>query len=395
MATLPERCFSTVFHKGGGLSRHPFLFFNNEVDMLNPNSAAFAVGQRIPVMLVGGSGVGKTTLAEACANAMGRWFHPFLPSHHLPEEVSGIPVVYREEEQVRMLVLDWMKRFQEKLGYLFLDEINTGSSSMLALLLSVIQERRIGNFRLSDDLVIMAAMNPPHLAPNAIPLPASVRNRFCFWDWRTPVTRFLQGIEHDNFPQPSVPVVQDAEIRDPHWGRLVKAFLESRPGYVEHKVVNDENRSFASLRTWRMVKLACAALDSIAADPNDYLLITNGCVGDEASSLFHSFVADLDLYPAREVILGNVAVNLDDSVDRLLPLPGALVFHARRMNEDGELLPDQIQRCFELMVNLGERGLVDAVVKPMTIFAKFANNWRPDLALQRRFGALLQQIRVN
>lgn len=364
--------------------------------MSNTNNAILAMMQRgVPIGISGGSGVAKTSLIEAMAEQMGKWFHAFLPTHHLPEEVSGIPVVYREEEQVRMLALDWMKRFQQPNGLFFIDELNTGSSTMLALLLSVIQERRIGNFRLSPDLLIAAALNPPEMAPNAIPLAASVRNRFCWWDWRTPVHSFLQGIEADKFPTPETPVVRDAELRDPVWGRLVRSFLESRPDYVEATTVNDEHRSFPTLRTWRMVKLGCAALDSIAADPEDYLALTNGCVGDEASSLFHQYVATLDLYPARDVILGNVPVDLNDDVDKLLHLPGALVFHARKMSEAGELLEEHIARCFELLLKLGENGLVDAVVKPMTIFVKFVNNWRPEPKLQARFGSLLNQIRVS
>lgn len=349
----------------------------------------------VNAMAEGGSGAAKTSSAEALAAKLDRWFYAFLPSHHLTEEVSGIPVVYREEGVAKMTPLDWVSRCCQKMGFLAIDEFNTGSQSMMALLLSVLEGRRIGNLRLSPDLMLCAFMNPPHLAPNAIPIPASVRNRFFWWDWKTPVQDFLSGIEDDNYPTPHVPVVKDADMAMPKWGALVRAFLEGKPEYIEASAVTDEDRSFPSLRTWRMVKIGCAGLDSINADPKQYIQLTNGCVGNEASAMFHEYVNSLGLYRAQDVLKGLVRVDFTDPHDRLMRLPAALVFHARAMKDTGELTGDMIGRGYEILVELGERGLIDCVKKPLAVMANLCRGtWKPDAAMQRRFGNLLNQIRA-
>jgi hypothetical protein len=349
----------------------------------------------VNAMGVGGSGVAKTSSGAAMAKTLNRWYHCFLPSQHLTEEVSGIPVVYREEGHVKMLPLDWVGMCCERNGLLCLDEVNTGTQSMLALLLGVLEGKQIGTLKLADDLMIAAFMNPPDLAPNALPIPASVRNRFFWWNWRTPVSDFLQGIENDDYPAPNCPVVENADMSMPKWGRLIRSFLEAKPEYIEAKSVTDEDISFPSLRTWRMTKIGCAGLDSIAAPAKQYLELVEGCVGREAASMFMEYVNSLGLYKAQDVLKGLIPVDYNDPQDRLMQLPAALVYHAKSMKEEGVLTGDMLSRGWDVMCTLGERGLIDCVKKPVAVLANVSRElWSPSSDESKRLGSLLRQIRT-
>jgi hypothetical protein len=357
-----------------------------------PYYVAAQVG--IPSIAWGGTGVAKTASVEACARGCGRNFHAFLPTHHLPEEIGGMPAIFREEQIVKMLPLDWVHTLTLPGAWLHLDEFNTGSAMMRAFLLSVINpsERRIGTLKLADDLIVTSAANPPDIAPNAASLEGSVANRFFHWRWKTPVQDFLTGIETGTYPVPTIPVVKNAEVGERAWGRKIKLFLESKPDFVETKQIEPDALSFPSLRTWSYVKRGCAAMESVGATANEFVEFVAGCVGQTAAALFVPFANAMDLYSAREVMEGKTTVNFNDKLDRLFQLPSALIFHAQQAMDEGTLTDEMVDRAFVVLLTLGEKGLVDAIKQPLSAITLLKPGYRPPRQYKDRFGALLAQI---
>lgn len=345
-----------------------------------------------PIIAWGPTAVAKTAMAEAYARKCGRGFHCFLPSHHLPEELSGTPVVFREEMLVKMLALDWVGDLQKPNMWLMLDEFNTGAAMMRALMLSVLCEKRIGTIRFHPSLIITAAANPPEFAPNASPLEASVANRFVHWQWQTPVQTFLEGIESDEFPVPDYPVPQNWELAEPTWGRKIRMFLESKPEFLQAEKIEPDQLAFPSLRTWKFVRRGCAALESVDAPGKAFTDYVAACIGKTAASMFVQFATSLDLFNAKAVMEGTEQVDFNAPIDRLLQLPPALIFHAQRLNNEGTLSSDMIDRAFIVLLELGERGSPEAVKKPLATIATIKPDYRPPAQYRARFGQLLAQI---
>lgn len=348
----------------------------------------------VPSMAWGGTGVAKTASIEACAVAAGKKFHAFLPTHHLPEEMTGMPSIYREQNMVKMVPLEEMHDLTLPDRWWHLDEANTGSSMMRAVTLSIVNpsERRIGNMSFAPDLIVTAAANPPEIAPNATPFEGSVLNRFFHWKWETPVQDFLTGIESGTYPQPKIPVVRNSEIGEMAWGRKIRLFLESKPDFVETKQVEADALSFPSLRQWSYVKRGCAGLSAVGAGNKDFVKFVSGCVGQTAATLFVTFAEAMDLYSARDVMEGKKEVNFNDKLDRLFQLPSALIFHAQMAKDEGSLTSDMVDRAFVVLLTLGEKGMVDAVKQPLSAIALIKPGYRPPSAYLERFGNLLAQI---
>jgi hypothetical protein len=242
----------------------------------------------VPVNAWGGTGVAKSAGNESCAKNIGYNFHQFIPAHHLPEELSGTPVVFRDELLVKMLPLDWVHTLTLPFAWLMLDEINTSTSMMRALCLSVLNEKRIGTIRFDPTVIITSACNPPEMAPNAAPLEGSVMNRMAHWKWQTPVADFLEGIETGVFPSPKIPTVKNHELAFPKWGRRIRMFLESKPEFIQTDVPPEGEFSFPSLRTWMYVKKGCSGLDSVNAPAKDYTDLVSACIGKSAAAMFVS-----------------------------------------------------------------------------------------------------------
>jgi hypothetical protein len=359
-----------------------------------PNLPYFVVAHtQTPLMAWGSPAVAKTAMTEVYARRnCKKGFHAFLPTHHLPEELSGIPVVYREQSIVKMLALDWVNDLTLPDMWVHFDEYNTGAAMMRALQLSAISERRIGTIVFHPSLIVTAAANPPELAPNASPLEPSVANRFVHWQWQTPVQSFLEGIESDEFPVPDYPIPVNWELGTRSWGSKIRMFLESKPEFLQAETIEPDQMAFPSLRTWRYVRNGCAALESVDAPARAFTDYVAACIGKTAASMFVQFATSLDLYSAREVMEGTQKVDYNAPVDRLLQLPPALIFHAQRLNNEGQLSSEMIDRAFIVLLELGERGSPEAVKKPLATIATIKPDYRPPAAYRQRFGQLLAQI---
>jgi hypothetical protein len=189
-----------------------------------------------------------------------------------------------------------------------------------------------------------------------------------------------------------IPLVENAEIAEPNWGRKIKLFLEAKPEFLETKVIEPDTLSFPSLRTWNFVKRGCAGLDSVTAAPQDYVDLVSGCIGKTAAALFIQFATSLDLFNAREVMEGTAKVDMKAPIDRLIHLPSSLIFHAQAAKNDGSLTTDMVDRAFTVMLEMGEAGHIDAVKAPLATIALLKDGYRPPEKYRTRFGQLLAQI---
>ena len=357
------------------------------------NLGYFAAAVRgISVIGWGKPGVGKSAYVAAYAKAMGYDFHQFLPSHHIPEDIAGTPVVYREEKHVKSLPFDFMQRLEIPYGWMSLDEYNTGSAMMRAVLLQLTNERTIGGKPIHPTSIITALANPVEYAPNASPLEPSVANRFMHWNWTTPVEDILAGFGNGLvYPVPEVVKFENCELGDFAWGRKGQLFHQSMPEFLETLPNNDE-MAYATPRSWHMLFKALSALDSVQAPATEYALVAQGCVGKTAAAMFMEFATKLDLFNAVKVMEGTEKVDFKVSIDRLVHLPSALIFHAQRLKREDSLTTDHIDNAFAVMLEMGEMGHIDVVKQPMAAISHVLPGYQCPQPMRVRFGSLMRQI---
>lgn len=133
-----------------------------------------------PVMLWGLPGIGKTSVAEQLAAKKGRKVIMFKTNVREPVDVRGIPVADLVTGTTRWLVpaeLPQVERDGEK-GYLLIDEINTGSTQMMAVMMGLVLERKVGDYVLPDGWVVIATGNRVSDRAAAQRMPTALRNRF-------------------------------------------------------------------------------------------------------------------------------------------------------------------------------------------------------------------------
>src|SRR5215210_6774273 len=189
---------------------------------------AVAVAARVPVLLWGAPGTGKTSAIKAMSAALGLPCETVIASIREPSDFAGLPVV--ADGKVIFAPPRWARNLatQER-GVLFLDEISTAPPAVQAALLRVVLERVVGDLELPDGVVVVAAANPPEQAADGWDLSAPLANRFCHLDWTVEPAAFAAGLA-GGWEPPVVPDLPEGwEERTAYTRGLISAFITVRP----------------------------------------------------------------------------------------------------------------------------------------------------------------------
>jgi hypothetical protein len=278
---------------------------------------SIAVAARVPVLLWGGPGTGKSSAVRDLATTMDWPCEVVIASIREPSDFAGLPVV--ADGSVRFAPPRWAQRLATAgHGILFLDEISTAPPAVQAALLRVVLERVVGDLELPPSVAVVAAANPPEQASDGWDLSAPLANRFCHLDWRADASGFAQGITA-GWPTPPVPVLpSDWAERQARTRGLVAAFVGARPSLLSEppKDAAAAGRAWPSPRTWEMTAALLAAADEIGASELARTLLVVGTVGPGAGIEFLHWTNDLDLVDPEATLADPAGFVLPERGDR-------------------------------------------------------------------------------
>jgi hypothetical protein len=233
-----------------------------------------AVGMHEPVMLWGQPGVGKSeAIWQLTADNNGILCDVRL-SQYDSVDLRGIPVPTDEELTVwhapSTLPFKCNDRFDaSRMIVLFLDEINAATPAVAAVAYQLINERRVGEHELMDNVVVIAAGNREgdKGVTNRMPLPLA--NRFTHVEVVTDVDAFCLHLQAQQLPAIGVAFMQ---FRKP----LLSTFDPSKP-----------DKAFATPRTW-VKALRYFANDTMPNSVKQAAIA--GAVGEGPAAEFWGFV---------------------------------------------------------------------------------------------------------
>ena len=290
-------------------------------DMSAQNPAVEALGvavaARVPVLLWGAPGTGKTSAIRAMAGAMGLPCETVIASIREPSDFAGLPIVVGGE--VRFAPPAWARRLAEAgRGLLFLDELSTAPPAVQAALLRVVLERAVGDLTLPDEVAVVAAANPPEQAADGWDLSAPLANRLCHLAWQTEPRAVADGLA-GGWSAPVVPVLPDGWQAEEILSRgLVAAFLHVRPGLACAPPSNAAaaGRGWPSPRTWEMAARLMAAAGAAGIGDEARSALIRGAIGDGAGVEFLAWLVEMDLPDPERVLADPASFRLPERGDR-------------------------------------------------------------------------------
>jgi dynein-related subfamily AAA family protein len=282
-----------------------------------------AIAARVPVLLWGAPGTGKTSVIRAMADAAGWPIETVIASIREPSDFAGLPIVNQAfgggSARVDFAPPRWAVALATAgHGLAFFDEISTAPPAVQAALLRVVLERTVGDLALPDGVSIVAAANPPDQAADGWELSPPLANRFCHLDWPVDARTVADGFA-GGWGAPLPPVLGDGwERAIPVARSRVAGFMIVRPMLV--LAVPDEpaaaGRAWPSPRTWDMVARLTAAGESAGVDDLTMSLLVRGCVGGGPGVEYLTWLVEADLPDPEDLLADPGSFVLPERGDR-------------------------------------------------------------------------------
>lgn len=228
------------------------------------------------VMLWGPPGVGKSQGVRQVATQIGQRTGKTVIVTDVrlllfnPVDLRGIPTANRDKT-----LAVWLKPkiFQldessEKINILLLDEISAAPPSVQAAAYQITLDRTIGEHRLPENCIVIAAGNRTNDKSVAYKMPKALANRLCHLDVYSNADSWRKW----------------ALKADIH--HKVISFIEYKPEMLTDFDARDESNSFATARSWEMVS---NILNFVSDNIEDNYPLIAGCIGEKAAKEFKNW----------------------------------------------------------------------------------------------------------
>lgn len=284
---------------------------------------AAVMAARIPAMIVGEPGVGKTASMRAFADSIEYELVTLLGSQMDPTDVTGLPKGEKIMDDAdgnpvwgTVYLAPWwqVKIMRKKKVILFFDEFSNTSSAVRASLLTMLQNREFPNGEtMPPETIVVGAMNPTEQAADGWELDAPTTNRMVFLKWKTTAEEWYTGMLNAWGKEEQT---SEAEMA---WRRLVVRFLKDSPTYLS-KMNNEETGTpealgvnyndpseaeilryaWASRRSWDNLSRILAHTEDDAHTIQD--TIASGTVGRSAATAFRAWLQKNSAINPHDVI---------------------------------------------------------------------------------------------
>jgi hypothetical protein len=329
---------------------------------------ALAVRARIPVLLWGGPGTGKSSVIRALGAALDVPVVTVIASLREPADFAGLPVV-NSDGSIRLAEPAWAKSLVTSgRGILFLDEITTAPPAVQAALLRVVLERVVGDVALPDDISVVAAANPPDVATGGWDLSSPLANRFCHLDWPVDAEKYIEALTM-GWSAPSIGV-NSAEIETECSIRVrstLAGFLRSRSAllYALPDDVSTTGRAWPSPRSWDAAARLWMEAECGSASEDVTLTLIAGCVGPGAARELLTWQREADLPDPEEILANPSKFRLPDRGDRQFAVLSALAAAV-----EANCTKERWEAAFEIVQKAVSQGSADVAAVAARALAK-------------------------
>ncbi len=218
-----------------------------------------------PIFVWGQPGIGKSVIVEQYATKTGLECVALLGSQLSPEDIIGIPQI-----------MDGTFRFapprviaKHEAYCLFLDEFNACSPDVQKVFYTLIHDRRIGEYRLPEGSIVIAAGNRAQDYAIVNQLSSALINRMVHVHIESSTQNWLKWAR-ENYLHP-----------------LIIEYIESHPGHLTKPPTTDES-PYSTPRSWHILSDALRELapkDSFKV----YQSLCYGAVSEEHAAEFLEF----------------------------------------------------------------------------------------------------------
>jgi hypothetical protein len=253
-----------------------------------------AFNHKRPLFLWGPPGIGKSELVADIAEELGGYMIDLRLGQMEPTDIRGIPFYNKDLGK-----MDWAEPIdlpdeelasQYPIVVLFMDEMNSAAPSVQAAAYQLILNRRIGKYKLPDNVVMVAAGNRESDKGVTYRMPTPLANRFIHQEMKVDFASWQDWAVTHNIHKDII------------------GYLGSNKQDLYDFDPKSSSRAFATPRSWSFVS------EILSDDDGDEETITNlisGTIGEGLAIKFNGHRKVSGRMPKPEDILSGKVTTLD------------------------------------------------------------------------------------
>lgn len=304
---------------------------------------------RIPTMVWGGSGTGKSDISRQVAATLGWHYHdiglPLLDA----TDLAGFPWPDKERGVMRWLPPALLPPADADDEHLVnLEEIANAVPLVQTAAYQLVLDRACGEYRLPEGAAIIACGNRLTDGGGTFQMPAPLRKRFVHLEITTDLDQWMDWAARDGV----APEVQ-------FFLRLKQDLL------LDERITHPHTGAPNPRAWWRISQLLQAAQNGSGLEPDDLVPLVCGTVGEGAGTEFYAFLSMWRQLPdPLEVLARPDTAKIPKEAGVLLALGGSLAATTAKADEGAamEARMDALVRfAVRLRPEIGEFAIGQAV----------------------------------
>lgn len=238
-----------------------------------------------PVFIWGSPGIGKSTLVNHFAKEIDYECVTLLGSQLAPEDLIGIP-------QIK----DGVSKFfppslivRDKPFLLFIDELNTASPEIQKAFYSLILDKKIGEYHLPKDSIIIGAGNRTQDSALVNQMPSALINRMIHIQMKVSVKDWLDWAQNNGIHH------------------LVIDYIKARPFHLYTKIPPTREEPFSTPRSWEYVSDVLKSFSQNDENIKDNLLdaLLYGTISQDHAKGFKAYMKQIkNKFNVNKIIKG-------------------------------------------------------------------------------------------
>ena len=241
-----------------------------------------------------------------------------------PIDLRGIPTANADKTLAVWLrpQIFQMDASEDVVNILFLDELSAAPQSVQAAAYQITLDRVVGEHRLPDNCIVIAAGNRTTDKSVAFKMPKALANR-------------VMHVEVEG----SFDSWREWAVKSGVNGKVI-GFLSFRRDYLMGFDSSSEDLAFATPRSWEMVS---NLLNSVSDDVDKMYNMIAGLIGCGAAIEFRTWTRIYDQLPSVKDIFSGKNPRMPQSTDALYALISSMVSYAREHKDDMAMITRSIE----------------------------------------------------
>ena len=324
---------------------------NLAVRQVSPNATKKAIARAFkkqrPIFIWGAPGIGKSDIVQQIGNDMSALVIDIRLSLWEPTDIKGIPYYAANDNTMKWAppveLPDEKLAKKHKHIILFLDEMNSAAPAVQAAAYQLILNRRVGTYKLPDNVLIVAAGNREADKGVVYRMPAPLANRFVHLEMKVDFDDWFSWASENRLHQDVVGYISFSK----------KDLYDFDP--------KSPSRSFATPRSWSFVSELLEDDD----DENTTTDLVSGAVGEGLAVKFmaHRKVAS-KLPKPIDILDGKVKELETKEISAMYSLTVSLCYELKEAcDKKDKKFDDKVNNFLSFAMNNFETELVVMGIK--------------------------------